>query len=189
VSSVIGRIDYPNNRVFEVKENNILNENVDVIVNAANGLLTHGGGVAYAIAQAAGDELYKESEKYIKENGRIPVTGVVLTTAGKLSFKGVIHAVGPKFGEGNEGEKLFQTVYNVLKLANNNAFSSLAFPAISAGIFRVPHDICAKAYFDAVDKFYNDFKYSFLKTIKLVMFKGKILDAVLKEYEYRKNKI
>ena len=185
MSGLLAKIEYPVGRFFEIKNGNLLTEDSDVIVNAANGMLSHGGGVAYAIANEAGEKLYNECNSYIRLNGRIPVTGVVLTTAGNLGFKGVIHAVGPRFGEGDEENKLVQTLYNAFVLANNKGFSSLAFPAISSGIFSVPHDICARAYFDSVERFYNDYADSTLKLIKLVMFKGKIIDFVLKEYENR----
>lgn len=185
MSELLGKIEYAKDRFFEIKSGNLLNEDTDVIVNAANGMLSHGGGVAYAIASAAGDDLYNECNEYIRTNGRIPVTEVVLTTAGNLRFKGVIHAVGPRFGEGDEENKLVKTIYNAFVLANNKGFSSLAFPAVSSGIFSVPYDICARSYFDSVERFYNDYADSNLKLIRLVMFKGKILDFVLKEYENR----
>ncbi len=185
MSGLLVKIEYPEERYFEIKNGNILNEDTDVIVNAANGMLSHGGGVAYAIANAAGERLYDECNSYIRQNGRIPVTGVVLTTPGNLDFKGVIHAVGPRFGNGDEENKLVKTLYNAFVLANEKGFGSLAFPAISSGIFSVPHDICARAYFNSVDKFYNDYTDSTLKLIRLVMFKGKIIDFVLKEYENR----
>lgn len=79
----------------EVVKNDITKETSDAITNAANGRLAHGGGVAAAIANAAGPTLNDESRKYVAENGPIPTGQVCSTTAGDLPCKHVIHAVGP----------------------------------------------------------------------------------------------
>jgi O-acetyl-ADP-ribose deacetylase (regulator of RNase III) len=76
---------------------NLLEEPVDAIVNAANGHLAHGGGVAGVIARAAGPALVEESERIVKRQGPLPTGAAVVTTAGRLPFKGVIHAVGPRY--------------------------------------------------------------------------------------------
>jgi O-acetyl-ADP-ribose deacetylase len=89
---------------------NLLDEPVDAIVNAANGHLAHGGGVAGIISRAAGPELDRESSLLIQKNGPLPTGSAVVTTAGKLPFKGVIHAVGPRYGEGDEETKLVQAL-------------------------------------------------------------------------------
>ena len=89
---------------------NLLEEPVDAIVNAANGHLAHGGGVAGIIARAAGPDLQKESDLLVQKHGAFPTGSAVVTTAGKLPFKGVIHAVGPRQGEGDEEEKLVRAL-------------------------------------------------------------------------------
>jgi O-acetyl-ADP-ribose deacetylase (regulator of RNase III) len=76
--------------------------------------------------------------------GFVPVGSAVMTTAGKLSCKAVIHAVGPRIGEGNEDQKLTNAVRNALLLASKQNFSSISMPAISSGIFGFPKDKCAK---------------------------------------------
>jgi O-acetyl-ADP-ribose deacetylase (regulator of RNase III) len=76
--------------------------------------------------------------------GRTAVGGAAITTGGKLKAKYVIHAVGPQWGEGNEDEKLKNATLNSLKLADKHNFKSIAFPAISAGIFGFPIDRCAE---------------------------------------------
>ena len=78
----------------------ITERNTDAIVNAANSYLKHGGGVAAAIVRKGGPTIQKESDKI----GLVPVGSAVITTAGKLPCKAVIHAVGPRIGEGNEGK-------------------------------------------------------------------------------------
>ena len=118
--------------------------NVDVIVNAANGYLKHGGGVAGAIAKAAGEKLVTESQAYISKHGALKVTNVAVTSSGKLPCQKVLHAVGPKWTDYLERDRakqcemlLKQTVLNCLKLASEFGFSSIAFPAISSGSISV----------------------------------------------------
>jgi len=112
---------------------------VDAIVNAANKYLQLGGGVAGAIREKGGKEIQQECNKI----GETYVGGAVLTTAGKLRSKYVIHAVGPKMGEGNESIKLRNAVLNSLIVAEEYDVESIAFPAISTGIFGYPIDRCA----------------------------------------------
>ena len=113
---------------------------VDAIVNAANSNLYHGGGVAAAIVAKGGQIIQEESEKI----GYVRTGNAVMTSAGKLPCKAVIHVVGPRNGEGRENEKLTQAINSVLKLAQQKNFKSISIPAISAGIFGFPKDKCAK---------------------------------------------
>jgi O-acetyl-ADP-ribose deacetylase len=76
--------------------------------------------------------------------GLVPVGSAVITTAGKLPCKAVIHAVGPRMGEGNEDYKLREAVKSSLLLASEKGFRSILLPAISSGIFGFPKDRCAK---------------------------------------------
>ena len=163
---------------FCVVVNDLLREPVDCIVNAANGMLAHGGGVAAAIARAAGTELVKEGNALIREQGPVPTGGAVVTTAGKLPFKGVIHAVGPRMGEGKEEYKLIEALTSSFLRANERGWTSLSFPGISSGIFAVPHDICARAYLRAVTDFYDTYPETTLKDIRLCLFEGPLLEAV-----------
>ena len=113
---------------------------VDAIVNAANSRLKMGGGVAGAILRKGGWSIQEECDKI----GYCPVGGAVITGAGKLKAKYVIHAVGPRMGEGDEDNKLKNATLNSLKLAEKHGVKSIAFPAISTGIFGFPKDRCAK---------------------------------------------
>jgi putative ATPase len=132
-----------------VVRGDLLKEPVDAIVNAANGHLAHGGGVAGIIARAAGPALQAESDRIIARRGRLPAGSAVVTTAGRLPFKGVIHAVGPRYGEGEEEQKLFMALTEAWERARENGWGSVAFPAVSSGIFAVPLDVCARAYLRA----------------------------------------
>ena len=152
----------------------LLAEPVDAIVNAANGHLAHGGGVAGIISRAAGPDLQRESERLVAEHGPVPTGSAVVTTPGKLAFKGVIHAVGPRKGEGDEEEKLFDALTNAFTLALGRGWSSVSFPAVSSGIFAVPLDICARAYLRAA-------RASPLRNVRLCLRDQPIIDAVLKE--------
>ncbi len=113
---------------------------VDAIVNAANSRLQHGGGVAGAIVRKGGQVIQDESDKI----GYVPVGGAAITTGGKLKARYVIHAVGPRMGEGDEDNKLKKAINSVLALATEKELRSISIPAISAGIFGFPKDRCAK---------------------------------------------
>ena len=104
----------PGGRRLLLVVNDLLREPVDAIVNAANGRLAHGGGVAAAISDAAGDEMDTEGRAYVAEHGTIPTGEAVVTTAGELDFEGVIHAVGPRLGDGDEESKLSLAIRNGL---------------------------------------------------------------------------
>ena len=153
---------------------NLLEEPVDAIVNAANGHLAHGGGVAGIIARAAGRALQEESDLIVGSRGTFPSGTAVVTTGGKLPFKGVIHAVGPRYGEGDEERKLFRALQAAFACALERGWDSVSFPAVSSGIFAVPPDICARAYVQAG-------RASPLRNVRLCLRDQPVIDAVLKE--------
>jgi len=160
--------------VFQVVRGNLLDEPVEAIVNAANGHLAHGGGVAGIISRAAGPALQEESDRIVGERGPFPTGVAVVTTAGKLPFKGVIHAVGPRFGEGDEERKLVQALSAAFDCAAGRGWTSVSFPAVSSGIFAVPLDICARAYLAAA-------RAARLSKVRLCLRDQPVIDAVLKE--------
>jgi O-acetyl-ADP-ribose deacetylase (regulator of RNase III) len=157
-----------------VVRGDLLKEPVEAIVNAANGHLAHGGGVAAIISRAAGPALQAESERLVAARGPFPTGCAVVTTAGRLPFKGVIHAVGPRLGEGDEEVKLFKALTASWERAQENGWSSVSFPAVSSGIFAVPLDICARAYLKAA-------RASRLRKVRLCLRDQPVIDAVLKE--------
>jgi O-acetyl-ADP-ribose deacetylase (regulator of RNase III) len=128
------------NRILELVEGDITEMQTETIVNAANAQLILGGGVAGAIRRKGGPKIQEECNKI----GGTFVGGAVITTGGNLKAKYVIHAVGPRMGEGNENEKLESATINSLKLADSNKLKSISFPAISAGIFGFPIQRCAE---------------------------------------------
>ena len=153
---------------------NLLDEPVDAIVNAANGHLAHGGGVAGIIARAAGPQLQQESDLLVRKHGPFPTGSAVVTTAGDLPFKGVIHAVGPRQGEGDEETKLYRALTAAFQRATERGWASVSFPAVSSGIFAVPLPICARAYLKAA-------RASPLRNVRLCLRDQPVIDAVLKE--------
>ncbi len=150
---------------------------------ALSGLLREAGDepLAAAIARAAGRSFSEESTQYVRRHGPIPVGEAVVTGAGNLPFKGVIHAVGPMMGDGNEEAKLAQAVKSALLRAHERGWTSLSFPAISSGIYRVPPETCARAYVRGVREFNREYPHSPLKTIRLCLVKGPIVEAIKAE--------
>jgi len=132
-----------------IKQSDITEEQVDAVVNAANPYLKHGGGVAGAIVRKGGKIIQEESNKI----GYVPVGEVAVTTAGKLKAKYVIHAVGPRWGEGDEEAKLRRAVRNALSKATELKLKSIAMPAISTGIFGYPKEEGTRVILDEVVNF------------------------------------
>ena len=173
---VLAETALPAGGTFQVVEGNLLEEPVEAIVNAANGHLAHGGGVAGVISRAAGPALQEESHRLVRECGSLRAGAAVVTTAGRLPFKGVIHAVGPRWGEGEEEAKLVSALAAAFACAEERGWTSVSFPAVSAGIFAVPLDLCARAYVAAV-------RASGLRRVRLCLRDQPVIDAVLKELE------
>ena len=128
------------NSSIKIVQGDITDLGTDVIVNAANAQLILGGGVAGAIRLKGGPKIQEECN----EIGGTFVGGAVITTGGNLNAKHVIHAVGPRMGEGDEDSKLTNAVLNSLKLTDEHGLKTIAFPAISTGIFGYPIEKCAK---------------------------------------------
>jgi O-acetyl-ADP-ribose deacetylase (regulator of RNase III) len=117
---------------------NITKLHVDAIVNAANDRLVHAGGVAKAIADAAGPRLKDACKAYVKKHGIIPVSQNAVSPPGNLPCKkAVIHAVGPQMRDYKQAKRCYdvlcKTFMNCLQAANDIRFTSVAIPAISAG--------------------------------------------------------
>ncbi len=128
-----------NRTILELTQGDITDLDTDAIVNAANTALTLGGGVAGAIRRKGGPKIQEECNRI----GGTHVGGAVITTGGNLKAKYVIHAVGPRHGEEHEDAKLKDATLNSLILADKNSLKTIAFPAISTGIFGFPKDRCA----------------------------------------------
>jgi O-acetyl-ADP-ribose deacetylase (regulator of RNase III) len=128
---------------------------VDAIVNAANSSLLGGGGVDGAIHRAGGPAILAECKKLVAKQGSCKTGEAVITTAGNLSVKFVIHTIGPIWNGGNNGEpeRLANCYKNSLTLAVNNNCKTIAFPNISTGVFRFPKNLAAKIAVNTVDDY------------------------------------
>jgi len=167
------------NVVFRIVKADITERRVDAIVNAANSYLRHGGGVAAAILRKGGPTIQEESNKI----GYVPVGSAVVTSSGNLSCNWVIHAVGPRMGEGQEDLKLRKVIENVLKVATRNKIKSISIPAISSGIFRFPKDKCAEILIDESRKFVQQNSDKFLTLIEFCIFDEETYAYFKKELE------
>jgi len=125
---------------IRVVEGDITLLNVEAVVNAANKNLRLGGGVAGAIRARGGPAIQEECNRLAP----IEVGEAVITGGGNLRAKYVIHAVGPVNGEGNEEAKLARATLSSLRIASGRKIGSLAFPAISTGIYGFPLQECSQ---------------------------------------------
>jgi len=134
---------------LQLLEGDITELQVDVIVNAANEKLQLGGGVAGAINKKGGPTIQAECDRI----GGTPSGTAVMTVAGNLKAKHVIHAVGPRKGEGEEDKKLASAVRSSLALAERQGMRSIALPAISSGSFGFPLDRCARIMLTEIQRY------------------------------------
>ncbi|MFN3480787.1 MAG: macro domain-containing protein [Thermodesulfovibrionales bacterium] len=157
----------------------ITERDVDAIVNAANSHLQHGGGVAGAIVRKGGQVIQEESDRI----GFVPVGHAAITGAGKLPCKYVIHAVGPRMGEGDEDSKLRNAIINSLKLASGKGLKSISVPAISSGIFGFPKDRCAEILVREAANYLRDNPKTSLEIVEFCIYDDLTLEHFKKEFE------
>ncbi|ULQ54707.1 O-acetyl-ADP-ribose deacetylase [Flavihumibacter fluvii] len=140
---------------IELQKGDITKIKVDCIVNAANTSLLGGGGVDGAIHRAGGPAILEDCRKIIARQGGCETGEAVITTAGKMPAKFLIHTVGPVWNGGNHGEheKLKRCYQNSLQLAVDNHCRTIAFPNISTGIYGFPKQAAAKIAVNTVKEF------------------------------------
>ncbi|AVR44938.1 RNase III inhibitor [Christiangramia fulva] len=151
---------------IEVAQGDIANQpGIDAVVNAANAELAPGGGVAGAIHSGAGPKLYEECRKLAP----IKPGQAVITRAYDLPNKFVIHVLGPVYGKDKPEDQYLSSCYRkAFSLAEESKISSIAFPAISTGIFGYPPEEAVKVVFNTVLSELPNLKH--LKRIKFVLF-------------------
>ena len=167
------------NRTLRLVKGDITERNVDAIINAANSYLQHGGGVAGAIVRKGGNVIQEESNKI----GFVPVGSAAVTNSGNLPCNQIIHAVGPRMGEGNEDNKLKSTINSILKLSTDQNFSSISIPAISSGIFGFPKDKCAKILVSESQRFFQENQDTSIQLIEFCIYDNETLKYFEREFK------
>ncbi len=174
---------YPGGQRLEIVEGDITQEPVEAIVNAANDRLQHGGGLAAIIARKGGPQIDRESREWVQRQGPVSHASPAYTRAGDLSFRYIIHAVGPVWGSGEEDKKLQQAVSGCLQRAEELDLRSLALPAISTGIFRFPVQRAAWITLDALEDHFSANPQSNLQQVRLTLFDQKTTAAFTDVYD------
>ncbi|XP_042073087.1 protein mono-ADP-ribosyltransferase PARP9-like isoform X1 [Haplochromis burtoni] len=149
---------------------------VDAVVNAANTMLQHCGGLALAISECGGPKIQKESNNYIAENGPLRTGEAIVTSAGNLSCQKILHVVGPCLQSKPSAKDvtqakpmLRQAIISVLQKAEEHKMCSIAIPAVSSGIYNFPARECADVIVQTIyDHVKNKTKKSAPFTIYLV---------------------
>jgi O-acetyl-ADP-ribose deacetylase (regulator of RNase III) len=162
---------------LECVEGDITREESDAVVNAANARLAGGGGVDGAIHRAGGPDIARECDRIREEQGGCPTGHAVMTRAGLLKAKVVIHAVGPEYKDGGtqDATMLASAYEESLKLAENAGLRSISFPSISTGAYRYPVDKAARiALKTLLEYIKNGTK---LELIRIVLFDRPTFDA------------
>lgn len=142
-------------KILRLIEGNIALLETEAIVNAANKNLKLGGGVAGAIRRFGGPSIQEECDRLAP----IEVGQAVITGGGQLKSKYVIHAVGPVYGEGDEETKLASATQSSLEIAQERQIESLAFPAISTGVFGFPLERCSQIMLPIAIDFLKKYDY------------------------------
>ncbi|MDI6794234.1 MAG: O-acetyl-ADP-ribose deacetylase [bacterium] len=158
-------------------QGDITKESTDAIVNAANSSLMGGGGVDGAIHRAGGPAIPDECKRIRAESGRLPTGQAVITTAGNMAAKYVIHTVGPIWGGGskNEPEFLAGCYRESLKLAVANNCRSVSFPSISTGVYGYPVNLAAPVALQTVIDFLKE--NPSIEEVKFVLFDAHTFNA------------
>ncbi len=172
--------------MIELIHGDITKIRVDAIVNAANTSLLGGGGVDGAIHRAGGNAILEDCQKIRNKQGGCKVGEAVITTAGKLPAKFVIHTVGPVWnnGKSNEEDLLSSAYLNCLKLAVDNKVHSISFPNISTGIYKFPKEKAAQIAIKTVSNFLKTTHE--IETVLFVCFDDenyKIYQEILEQYK------
>jgi len=166
-----------NNSILVVTKGDITDEKTDAIVNAANSGLRGGGGVDGAIHRAGGPSIMQECRKI----GICPTGHAVITTAGNLKAKYVIHTVGPIYRGGNRGEVgLLKSAHlESLKLASARKIKSIAFPAISTGVYGYPKHEAANIALETTINYLNENQH--IKLVRFILFDQNTYDVFTEE--------
>jgi O-acetyl-ADP-ribose deacetylase (regulator of RNase III) len=175
--------DFPSGQSFSLRQGDLTQEEVGAIVNAANQHLMHGGGIAAIIARKGGPVITTESAAWVKQHGPVSHQEPAYTSAGDLPCRYVIHAVGPVWGSGDEDNKLADAITGSLRRAEELELSSIAFPAISTGIFGFPKDRAAGVIFQAVKDYFAQNPESSLSDVRMMVYDQPTTDVFQSVWE------
>jgi O-acetyl-ADP-ribose deacetylase (regulator of RNase III) len=167
-----------NGRSLELVVGDITRQRVDAIVNAANSRLAGGGGVDGAIHRAGGPAIMAETERRYPDG--CPTGSAVITSAGNLSTKYVIHAVGPFWSGGDRGEEteLASAYRSALDIAATHDCRSVALPALSTGAYRYPLNAAARIAVEVAAAFLRDLPENHAMTaVRFALFSDSVLAA------------
>lgn len=177
---------------IKIYQGSIVRARVGAIVNAANERLDNCGGVADVIAKAAGSVMEEDCREKMKKQKKIKVSENVVTCAGNLPCRRIIHAVGPRWDDYFNKEKaledLYKTVFNILETASESCMKSVVMPPISSGIFGVPKQACAAMYIKALQDFSKQYKKPKIKEFHFIDNKPDMLNFINIEYEESQKK-
>jgi O-acetyl-ADP-ribose deacetylase (regulator of RNase III) len=167
------------NAILSLIQGDITRQETDAIVNAANARLAGGSGVDGAIHAAGGPSIMAECRKI----GGCPTGQAVITAGGNLKTRFVIHTVGPVYQGGGSGEEVqLKSAYlESLKLASARGLKSLAFPAISTGVYSYPLEEAARIALTTVMDYIGE--HSDLELVRFVLFSRKVYDVFAGELE------
>ena len=180
MNSLLHETVLPTGQTLQLVQGDITAETTEAIVNAANAHLQHGAGVAGAILRRGGLAIQLESEVWIRTHGPVSHAAPAWTSGGKLACRIVIHAVGPIWGDGDEDAKLAAAVTGSLRRAEELGLASIAFPAISTGIFGFPKERAANVMFGSIREYLQ--KESSLKLVRVVLFDPPTITAFEKAW-------
>lgn len=169
---------------LQINQGDLTEERVDAIVNAANANLQHGGGVARAIVRKGGSQIQSESNEWVRIHGPINQDSPAYTGGGNLLCRYVIHAVGPVWGEGDEDRKLSRAFTSALDLANSLGVASIAFPAISTGIFGFPKERAARVILSSFHVYFVSHPETDIEIVRLTLYDQSTLDAFLQAWDH-----
>jgi O-acetyl-ADP-ribose deacetylase (regulator of RNase III) len=178
ISKMADRLSFTINQAeLVIIQGDITRQATDAIVNAANSGLMGGGGVDGAIHNAGGPAILEECRQIVAAHGRLPTGQAVITTAGNMPSKHVIHTVGPVWHGGDSGEAdLLASAYrNSLQLAAAEKLVSVSFPSISTGVYGYPVDRAARVALKEVVAFLGN-KTS-VREVVFVLFDGRTYEA------------
>ncbi len=181
VNALLFETVLPSGQALQLVRGDLTAETTDAIVNAANAHLQHGAGVAGAILRGGGPVIQRESDEWIASHGPVSHAAPAWTSAGDLPCRYLIHAVGPVWGDGDEDAKLAAAVRGSLKVADDLALASIAFPAISTGIFGFPKERAGRVILAAIREYFGR-NPSKIRLVRLVLYDAETVSAFQKSW-------